>query len=114
MHKNYVLCICLSDFKMYIYTETGILVDRIQYKDLAKEIGKPIAVSENGLILLFKMGETSKEISVVRVCIDKMEKLKTVNIKREVEKYLEVAHKTSEHKFAQLRYFWQRYLKKLD
>ena len=42
---------------MYIYTETGILVDRVDYQELAKEIGKPIALSENGLILIFKKGE---------------------------------------------------------
>ena len=42
---------------MYIYTETGILVDRVEYQDLSKEIGKPIAISENGLILIFKKGE---------------------------------------------------------
>jgi hypothetical protein len=50
---------------MYIYTETGVLVDRVDYHELSKEIGKPVAISENGLILIFKKGEVSEKISLV-------------------------------------------------
>ena len=38
---------------MYVYTETGILVDRISYREIAEKYGKPVEISENGLILIF-------------------------------------------------------------
>jgi hypothetical protein len=41
---------------MYVYTETGILVDRVSYRDIAEAYGKPIEISENGLILIFRKG----------------------------------------------------------
>jgi len=48
-----ILCLCISENKMYIYTETGILIDRISYVEIAKKYGKPVEISENGLILIF-------------------------------------------------------------
>ena len=75
---------------MYIYTETGILVDRIKYHDIAAECGKPIAISENGLVLIFRKGDESENISLVKVSINKLEKIKTINMKDEIEKYLEI------------------------
>ena len=42
---------------MYVYSETGILVDRVSYKkEIADKYGKPIEISENGLILIFRNG----------------------------------------------------------
>ena len=32
---TFIICLCINDNKMYIYTETGILCERIIYKDLA-------------------------------------------------------------------------------
>jgi hypothetical protein len=52
--NNYILCLCVNYDKMYIYTETGILIDRIQYKQLANECGKPVTVSDNGLKMIFR------------------------------------------------------------
>ena len=46
---NYILCYCITDNKMYVYTETGILVDRLLYRDIAESCGKPIDISEDGL-----------------------------------------------------------------
>lgn len=50
---------------MYIYTETGILVDRVSYIDIADKYGKPIEISENGLILIFRKGQDSSEIHLI-------------------------------------------------
>ena len=97
---------------MYIYTETGILVDRVDYQELSKEIGKPIAISENGLILIFKKGEQSEEISLVRVAINKLSKLKTIIIKDEIEKHLEISLKNKVPNADKMNEFWVNYLKK--
>ena len=75
---------------MYIYTETGILVDRVEYHDIAEECGKPIAISENGLVLIFRKGEESESISLVNVSINKLEKIKTIHMKEEIDKYIEI------------------------
>lgn len=40
-NKTYILCMCLSDNKMYIYTETGILKQKVPYNEIAEQCGKP-------------------------------------------------------------------------
>ena len=73
---------------MYVYSETGILVDRVSYKDIAEKYGKPIEISENGLILIFKKGHDSPIIHLVMVHIDKLEWVKTINVKEQLSNYL--------------------------
>jgi len=58
---------------MYIYTETGILIDRIDYSDLAIKYGKPICISENGNVLMLRKGQDNPEIHLVYVHFDKLE-----------------------------------------
>ena len=76
----FILCLCIPDNKMYIYTETGILVDRISYADLAQKYGKPVEISENGLILIFRKGIDNPEIHLIMVHINKLEWVTTINI----------------------------------
>jgi hypothetical protein len=45
---------CVNDNKMYVYTEGGILCERIDYKLVAEECGRPISVSEDGKTMIFK------------------------------------------------------------
>ena len=52
--QNFVLCICIQDKKMNVYSETGILIARHVYRELADKIGKPESISENGQFLLFR------------------------------------------------------------
>ena len=49
----YILCLNISDNKLYVYTDSGILVRRFIYKEMADKIGKPISISEDGQTLLF-------------------------------------------------------------
>ena len=51
---NYITCLCVPEHKMYIYSEMGILIDRIDYSEIAAQYGKPIVISENGTIFLFR------------------------------------------------------------
>ena len=97
---------------MYIYTETGILVDRIKYHDIAVECGKPIAISENGLVMIFRKGEESENISLVNVSINKLEKIKTINMKDEIEKYLEIQNGIHAPFAKEKTQYWNTYLKK--
>ena len=38
---NYILCMCINDNKVHVYTETGILCESFLYDDLAEKYGKP-------------------------------------------------------------------------
>ena len=67
--KNYILCFCISDSKLYIYTETGILVERILYRDIAEKCGKPVNISENGKCFIFRKSEQDKNIYLVEVSL---------------------------------------------
>ena len=70
---------------MYVYTENGILIDRISYQELGEKYGKPISISENGKILIFRKGHDSPEIHLILVHIDKLEWVATINIKDKVD-----------------------------
>ena len=84
---NFITCLCISENKMYIYTETGILIDRVDYSDLAESYGKPINISENGNILIFKKGIENPEIHLVLIHIDKLEYIRSINIKERIDNY---------------------------
>jgi hypothetical protein len=46
--KLFIICLCVNDDKIYVYTETGILKKRILFKEITAEHGKLESVSENG------------------------------------------------------------------
>jgi len=65
----YILCLNISDNKLYVYTDSGILVRRFKYSELAKKIGKPICISEDGLNMIFQQSDLSPEIFLVKMSI---------------------------------------------
>ena len=97
---------------MFIYTETGILVEKIDFSDLAIKYDKPIEISENGLILIFSKGLDDDEIHLIQVHIDKLEHVTTINIKQRIQSYLNKMDRTSEVT-KQMFEFWNDYLHKL-
>ena len=72
---------------MYIYSETGILIDRVDYKDLADKYGKPVCFSENGSVIIFRKSQDNAEIHIIMVHLDKLEFIGTVNIKKRIDAY---------------------------
>ena len=40
-HQKYIYCMSLDQNKVYIYTDTGILLSNIPYNEIAAECGKP-------------------------------------------------------------------------
>ena len=74
---------------MYIYTEAGILIDRVGYQHLADKYGKPVEISENGLILIFQKSNESSEIHLIQVHIDKLEWVATIDVKERMDNYLQ-------------------------
>ena len=101
---------------MYVYSETGILVDRVSYQhDIADKYGKPIEISENGLILIFRKGHDSPEIHLIIVHIDKLEWVATINIKDKVDAYFD-SHQTliPPNLYEEMTTFYNLYLNKLE
>ena len=43
----------IPDNKLYVYTDSGILVRRFKYNKLAEDCGKPLCISEDGLNMIF-------------------------------------------------------------
>ena len=71
---------------MYVYTETGILVDRILYRDISEKCGKPVGISENGQNLIFRQSEIDPMLHMVEVTIRGLHVRKTFNINEAVSK----------------------------
>ena len=103
---------CFPDKKMYIYTATGILVDRILYRGLADECGKPVSISENGKYLLFRESEHNPEVHLIEVTLTGLNKIKTVNVGSEINKY--VASLEESKNTHQIRHFIEVYMDSLN
>jgi hypothetical protein len=74
---------------MFIYTETGILIDKIDYNDIGDKYGKPVCISENGNVLIFRKGNDNPEIHLIYIHFDKLEWIETINIKSRLDAYFE-------------------------
>ena len=77
--KKFILCMCIDDDKLYVYTETGILVRRITYSDLSEDYGRPQAISEDGKNVLFTKSRTSPIIALIKMDIEGMHLKSEVN-----------------------------------
>jgi len=65
----------------------GILIDRIDYSDLALKYGKPVCISENGSVLIFRKGNDDPEFHLIYIHLDKLEYIESINIKTKIDSY---------------------------
>ena len=49
-----IICINQTENKYYVYSENGILVNRINFNAEMEQYGQIVAMSNNGLTLVFK------------------------------------------------------------
>lgn len=103
---------CIDQDKIYIYTDTGILVDRILYKEISMQCGKPQDLSENARFFVFRKGDYDPVISIVRLEITGLNVLKQINIKDRILNYILRADKKENSK--EIKDFWETYLDKLE
>lgn len=73
---------------MYVYSETGRLVDRILYNHIADKCGKPEAISEDGQNILFRVSERTKELYLVKIHIDHLELVRKIDIVKSINEYI--------------------------
>ena len=88
-HTNFILCMCVNENKMYVYTQNGILCERIDYEHLAETCGEVIAVSEDAKTMIFKRPNQNSEISTVDVSVKGPKHLRTINIFNKAQMYME-------------------------
>ena len=43
----------ITEHKYYVYTQNGMLMNRVDYKDKIDQYGYPVATSSNGLNFVF-------------------------------------------------------------
>lgn len=73
---------------MYVYTETGILLDRIKYDEIANKCGRPESISENGSHILFCKCNCSADIHLVDVNVQGLKVTGSINLKKRIEQYI--------------------------
>ena len=77
----FIVCMNLSEHKLYTYSESGLLVNRFEYSDWVVKYGEPIAASDNGQILIFKK---KRRATFTIIFIDEIELtyIKNINISK--------------------------------
>lgn len=79
--NRYILCFCISDSKIYVYTETGILKSTIFYNHFDEMYGKPVAMSENANYFIFRKSDSNKEAHLVNVTSRELKHIQLLDIK---------------------------------
>jgi hypothetical protein len=85
---KFILCMSVNDNKIYVYTETGILCDKILYDDIATKCGKPESCSENGENFLFRCSPQSYDFHLLKISVKGMHLEASLNIKEKLTDYI--------------------------
>lgn len=57
-----IICLNETESKFYVYTQDGLLINRVDFAALTHKYGKPIAGSNNGLNFIFKHVDQRKNL----------------------------------------------------
>lgn len=75
------MAVNLTEFKYYVYSERGLLVNRINFGQFIRQYGEPLTVSSNGLNYIFKIkGENT--VNIVHMNEFKAHFLKSIDVKQ--------------------------------
>ena len=95
---------------MYVYSETGRLVDRIIYQDIADKCGKPESISEDGQNLIFRISNRTKELYLVKIHIDRLELVRKINIVQSINDYINEYRRIDPDQQKKMLNFWNKFL----
>ena len=81
---------CISENKYYVFNQKGILRKRVDFSRQIILYGKPIAVSNNGLVFIFKVqkSEHANILAIDPQSLD-MVHMKKVNIMQAIDSYMQ-------------------------
>ena len=85
----------VTNSKYCIYSEGGILKNRIKFSDKIQKYGKIISVSNNGRLFITQDPEVKHIIHVIGLLHQGMKHTKTINIHNNIHKFLETGSKSS-------------------
>lgn len=68
-NENYIVCIAWDLSKIYIYSETGKLCERIMYGNQQMEWGRAIELSEDARFTLFRPSEFKADLYLVHLSL---------------------------------------------
>jgi hypothetical protein len=94
---------------MYIYTETGILKQKVTYHDIAEKCGKPYSISENGGYMLFRKSIYCKELHIVKISIHGLRIVSSLNIPDKVDEYFSKQKDKSTSLYKGSLQYWNQY-----
>ena len=49
-----IICMNETEYKYYVYTQDGLLINRVNFQDKVEKYGPPFCTSGNGLNFIFK------------------------------------------------------------
>ena len=75
----YIFAFNLNESKFYVYSEKGLLINRIEYADYIKKYGEIVATSPDGLNFALH-NKSSDIITIIRFDEEKVCYLKSLNI----------------------------------
>ena len=78
---NFILAVNLTESKYYVYSEKGILLNRINFRQFVEFYGEPLTVSSNGLNYVFKK-KGENVINVIHMNEFKIHFIKSIEVKK--------------------------------
>lgn len=93
-----IICMNETESKYYVYTQDGLMINRVNFKNLVDKYGDPLATSGNGLNFVFKkeydydtihMKDLQKKmftISIMNMSIFGLIHVKNVDLIEEIKK----------------------------
>lgn len=86
--KSTIFAFNISESKMYVYSEEGLLLNRMEFKNLVTEYGDIMSASSDGLnFLLYNKPKDS--VTIVRFNENDFRILKTFKIKKVIDDFLQ-------------------------
>jgi hypothetical protein len=90
-----MVAIDLTANKFFVYSEGGLLSKRVDYNKIVKEHGDPLEVSNDGRNFIFRSIKEKTVIHIYRVEVDEFKFIKTIDIFKALDLYVDNAIHTA-------------------
>ena len=77
---NYMVSIDISSNKYFVYSEGGLLFNRVDYSREVNRYGVPIEVSNDGRNYIFQLPDKKDTINILRLDMKEFKFVKTIDI----------------------------------
>lgn len=77
-----IICMNLSEQKLYVYSQNGLLSNRVEYSDLVDKYGEMLATSNSGQSFIFYQ---KPEVTIFKLSIFGLHPVQKFSLKTEIE-----------------------------